>query len=206
MADQHLPTAPFDASGYWYSSSSEERGVTVLNTLRAYRAAEVAMRARTRKSMKMNDTDLAALRFLLRAQRLGETVTAKELAAQLKITSASTSVLINRLSATGHVQRHPHPTDKRGVLLTATGESNSEVRDTMSQMHARMISTAESLAPDQAAVVVDFLRRMTDAIAIDDHGVDDHDSSGQAAASDAPSGAEIDAVAPDTTSRNTNRA
>jgi len=172
MPDQHATAAPFDASGYWYSSSSEERGVTVLNTLRAYRAAEVAMRARTRKSMKMNDTDLAALRFLLRAQRRGETVSAKELAAQLGITSASTSVLINRLEASGHMRRQPHPTDKRGVLLTATGESNSEVRDTMAAMHARMIATAESLDPDQAAVVVGFLQTMTAAIEIDDHLVE----------------------------------
>lgn len=172
MPDQHATAAPFDASGYWYSSSTEERGVTVLNTLRAYRAAEVAMRARTRKSMKMNDTDLAALRFLLRAQRLGDPVSAKELAAQLKITSASTSVLINRLVASGHMLRHPHPTDKRAVLLTATGDSNSEVRDTMAAMHARMISTAESLDADEAAAVVGFLQRMTAAIEIDDHHVD----------------------------------
>jgi hypothetical protein len=45
----------------------------------------------------------------------------------------------------------------------------------MAAMHARMISTAESLDPDQAAVVVGFLQRMTAAIEIDDHHVDDAD-------------------------------
>jgi len=170
MPDRSAPI--YDASGYWYSSSNEERGVEVLNALRRYRAAESEMRRRTRTSMKMGETDLAAIRFLLRAQRRAETVSAKELADHLGITSASTSVLINRLVRSGHLERHAHPTDKRGVLLTATGDSNSEVRTTMASMHARMILAAESLDADQSAAVVGFLREMTAAIDIDDHGVD----------------------------------
>ncbi|GMA32099.1 hypothetical protein [Litorihabitans aurantiacus] len=54
-------------SGYWYPSDEVEP-VEVLSLLRRYREAERAMRARTRDSMGMGETDLIALRFLLRAK------------------------------------------------------------------------------------------------------------------------------------------
>ncbi|MBF4579492.1 MarR family transcriptional regulator [Frigoribacterium sp. VKM Ac-2530] len=161
----------YDATGYWYGSSASERGVAVLNALRRYRAAESDMRRRTRDSMKMNETDLAALRFLVRAGRKHEPVSAKVLAEHLAITSASTSVLINRLVASGHVERLPHPTDKRGVLLRATEGTHAEVTDTLSGMHGRMITAAQGLSPDETAAVVSFLEAMTAAVDVDDHAL-----------------------------------
>jgi DNA-binding MarR family transcriptional regulator len=165
----NTPAALYDATGYWYTSSSEERAVEVLNALRRYRAAESAMRKRTRDSMGMGDTDLAALRFLVRASRRGEDVNAKDLATHLGITSASTSVLIARLVGSGHLQRNPHPTDRRGVLLTVTTDSHVEVRSTLSAMHKRMITTAEAMTADEQAAVASFLDAMSEALSLDDH-------------------------------------
>lgn len=159
----------YDATGYWYGSSASERGVAVLNALRRYRAAESDMRRRTRTSMKMGETDLQAIRFLMQSQRRGLTVGAKDLAAHLQITTASTSVLIARLVKSGHLERHADPHDKRAVLLTATGDSDAEVRATLAGMHARMIVAAEQLGPDESAAVVRFLQGMTAAVEHDDH-------------------------------------
>ena len=156
--------ASFDASGYWYEQDSEERATVVLNAMRRYRQAEKEMRARTQTSMGMGETDLAAIRFLLRAQRRGETVSSSELAEHLAITTASTSVLINRLVKSGHLERRPDPSDGRGVLITATDGSNEEVRATMAGMHARMITSAEKLTATEAKAVVKFLTSMTTAI------------------------------------------
>ena len=69
----------FSRSGYWYPEADSASTVDVLNLLRRYRAAETAMRERTRISMKMNETDLVALRFLLREQRAGRIVRAIDL-------------------------------------------------------------------------------------------------------------------------------
>ena len=168
MTLQQAP-AEFDASGYWYAQTAEQRGVEVLNALRRYRAAESEMRKRTRTSMKMGETDLQAIRYLLQAQRRGRTVSAKDLARHLQITTASTSVLIGRLVKSGHLQRHADPDDRRAVLLTTTGDSNDEVRATLAGMHARMIVAAEHLDADDAAAVVWFLREMTAAVEVDDH-------------------------------------
>ncbi len=87
-----------EASGYWFpDDDATQRGVAVLNALRRYRASETAMRRRTRDSMGMGETDLLAVRHLLQAQRAGRSVSPKDLSAYLKISSASTTILVDRL-------------------------------------------------------------------------------------------------------------
>ncbi|WP_066522740.1 MarR family winged helix-turn-helix transcriptional regulator [Curtobacterium ammoniigenes] len=153
------------ASGYWYPpDDSTRRSVDVLNALRRYRAAETAMRRRTRDSMRMGETDLLAVRYLLSAQRAGRAVSPKDLAAYLKISSASTTILIDRLVKSGHVQRQPHPTDRRALIIVATSETDAEVRATLGPMHKRMMGIAESLSPTDAAIVASFLERIRDAV------------------------------------------
>ncbi|WP_299166570.1 MarR family winged helix-turn-helix transcriptional regulator [uncultured Arthrobacter sp.] len=155
---QALPRTP----GYWYGLSSE--GKDVLDALREYRAAESAMRRRTRSSMGMNETDILALRHLFEAQQDGREVSPKELAARLGISSASTTTLIDRLARTGHVRRKPHPKDRRALVLEATSEADCELRQAMGNMHTKMMEVAGTLSTEDAAVVVDFLTRMRDAV------------------------------------------
>ncbi|TPW72913.1 MarR family winged helix-turn-helix transcriptional regulator [Schumannella sp. 10F1B-5-1] len=151
-------------SGYWYGDEHATTSVDVLNALRRYRSAEVAMRRRTRSSMGMGETDLLALRYLLEAARRGDVVTPKDLATRLDISSASTTVLIDRLVKSGHVRRDPHPTDRRSIIVVATPSSDDEVRHTLGRMHERMVEVAESLTPAQSDAVVLFLTRMREAV------------------------------------------
>lgn len=152
--------------GYWYPPSREHRStaVSVLNALREYRASESAMRRRTRSSMEMGESDLLALRLLLEAERSGAAVQPKELAARLGMTSASMTALVDRLVSSGHITREPHPTDRRAVILKPTAGADAEVRHTLGNMHARMLEVAESLTPEQALAVTEFLRSMRDAV------------------------------------------
>jgi DNA-binding MarR family transcriptional regulator len=153
------------AGGYWYSQDTEQAGaVSVLNALREYRASEAAMRRRTRSSMGMGETDLLALRYLLQAEAQGRAVGPKELGAQLGVTSASMTTLIDRLVKTGHIRREPHPTDRRALILRPTPGSDDEVRRTLGLMHQRMIEVAGSLSAEEAGIVADFLNRMRDAV------------------------------------------
>ena len=152
------------SSGYWYSADRTRRGVAVLNALRDYRAAEAAMRRRTRSAMRMGETDLLAIRFLLKREGEGSSVSPKDLAAHLGISSASTTVLIDPLVRSGHVERRPHPTDRRALVIAPTIASDDEVRATLGEMHRRMIDVAEDLEADEAVAVLDFLERMRDAV------------------------------------------
>ena len=161
---QAMPRTP----GYWYVRSEE--GKDVLSALRDYRAAESAMRRRTRSSMGMNETDILALRYLFEAQQDGREVSPKELAARLGISSASTTTLIDRLARPGHVRRKPHPKDRRALVLEASSEADCEVRQTMGDMHRRMMEVAGTLSSEDAAVVVDFLTRMREAVDTIDAG------------------------------------
>ncbi len=154
-----------EPSGYWFpDDDATQRGVAVLNALRRYRSAETAMRRRTRDSMGMGETDLLAVRYLLQAQRAGRIVKPKDLSAYLKISSASTTILIDRLVRSNHVRRDPHPTDRRALVITPTTETDDEVRATLGIMHRRMMSIAEGLSADDARVVAHFLERMRDAV------------------------------------------
>ena len=154
-----------EASGYWFpDDDATQRGVAVLNALRRYRSAETAMRRRTRDSMGMGETDLLAVRYLLQAQRAGRIVKPKDLAEYLKISSASTTVLVDRLVRSNHVRRDPHPTDRRALVITPTTETDDEVRATLGIMHRRMMSIAEGLPADDARVVAVFLERMREAV------------------------------------------
>ena len=152
------------SSGYWYAADRTRRGVAVLNALRDYRAAEAAMRRRTRSEMHMGETDLLAIRFLLKCQAEKRSVSPKDLSAHLGISSASTTVLIDRLVRSNHVERLPHPTDRRALVIAPTITSDDEVRATLGDMHRRMIEVAEGLEPDEAVAVLDFLDRMREAV------------------------------------------
>ena len=83
----HVTTHAEASSGYWYPEHGVPSSVDVLNLLRRYRAAEGAMRARTCSSMGMGETDLLALRTLLQAQRRGEVMRQRDLAAALDLAS-----------------------------------------------------------------------------------------------------------------------
>lgn len=157
-------------SGYWYPEHELPTSVDVLNLLRRYRAAEGAMRARTRSSMGMGETDLLALRLLLQAQRRGEIVRQRDLAAALGLASPSVTALVDRLVKSGHVRREPHPDDRRATIVVPTTDTDDEVRATLGPMHRRMIGVIDDMDDTQRRAVAGFLERMVEAIdVVDEH-------------------------------------
>lgn len=173
----------FEASGYWYESDVTRIGsVDVLNLLRRYRSADQEMRRRTRDSMGMGETDLLALRYVLRAEREGEVLTPGMLAKRIGISTASTTVLIDRLERSGHLARRPHPTDRRSLVVVSTTGSDDEVRQTLGRMHRAMIDVADALEPQELVAVARFLSGMIDAVElIDTHAPAEADGERQPA-------------------------
>jgi DNA-binding MarR family transcriptional regulator len=83
-------------------------------------------------------------------------------------------VLIDRLVRSGHVERRPHPTDRRALVIAPTIASDDEVRATLGDMHRRMIEVAEGLGADEAGTVLYFLERMRDAVdSVSEHRVEE---------------------------------
>lgn len=171
-------------ASYWYSDSSEdERGQRVMEAMRLYRAAEMAMRRRTQDSMSMGENELLVLRYLTRASGRREGVTPVDLARYLGVSTASTTALLDRLEKTGHLERRRHPTDRRKVLVQPTAHTEEEMRDTLGSMHGRMMQATRGMTEAEAEAVMGFLHRMRCAV----DSVCDQPGAGCCAALAAPS-------------------
>ena len=157
-------TAPGEQpASYWYVDD-DARSTSVMEAMRAYRAAEVAMRRRTQQSMNMGENELLVLRFLARARLRGDAVTPVALSRYLGITSASTTALLDRLERSGHVARTPNPADRRSVLVTSSEKAEAEVRHTLAAMHERMMAVVRDMDADQRGTVIAFLDAMRVAV------------------------------------------
>ncbi|MGY4858710.1 MarR family winged helix-turn-helix transcriptional regulator [Cryobacterium sp. AP23] len=168
---------------YWYSDDAQrERSVAVLEAMRTYRAAESAMRSRTQRSMGLGENDLLALRYLLTAKQDGRSIGPKELTTYLGISSASTTVLIDRLERAGQVRREHSPFDRRALILVPTASTDAEIQAALGDVPARMVEVANRLDPAQAKVVIDFLHNMRAAVDEIDAHVDSGDSASQSSA------------------------
>ena len=162
-----MPIPDSTTAHYWYRDGDDDRqrrAVDVLQAFRLYRAAELAMRRRTRESMAMGENELLVLRYLLKAQGEDRLVSPSELARYLAVSTASTTAIIDRLEKSGHIVRQPHPTDRRSIHVIATEKSDREVRDTLGPMHARMMDAVRDMTPDEARIVVECLSRLQDAV------------------------------------------
>jgi DNA-binding MarR family transcriptional regulator len=174
---RHVEESRTEPSRYWYGATEEDRkrrAVEVLQAFRVYRAAEIAMRRRTRESMSMGENELLVLRYLLRASGEGRSVSPSELTRYLGVSTASTTAIIDRLEKSGHVTRVPHPSDRRSIHVVATAESDIEVRKTLGQMHERMMAAVIDMSPEESAVVIQCLTRLQEAVdQVDRLGSDD---------------------------------
>lgn len=158
-------------SHYWYSDDAQRaQGVAVLEAMRTYRAAESAMRRRTQVSMGMGENDLLALRYILTAYQDQRTVGPKELTTYLGISSASTTVLLDRLEKAGRIHRESSPFDRRALILVPVATTDEEIEAALGEVPAKMIEVADMLDDAQAAVVIEFLGNMRAAVDAIDAG------------------------------------
>ena len=148
---------------YWYGAA-DESALAVLEAVRRHRAAEVAMRRRMREDMDMGDTDLAALRWIIRQERDGRAATSAGLARELGITTAATVKVVGRLTGGGYIERTRHPTDRRVLLLGTLPGAHERVRRALGKMHERMLQLANSFEPVERDVIVRFLDGLVEVI------------------------------------------
>lgn len=153
------PTPQEGASRYWYPDADR---VAVLRALRRFRRSDEEMRRRVSADMDMNARDLKALQHVIAGERTGEPATPRAVAAYLGISTASTTTLLDRLTVSGYLQRRPHPTDRRSVVIVATGKAHDEIRARMAAMHERMAAVADAVPEHCRPAVVAFLEQMAD--------------------------------------------
>lgn len=134
-----------------------EGAVAVLAAVRRWREAEQAMSDESRHDMKLGDNDMKAMRFIIVSANQGTTVTPGMIADHLRISTASTTKLLDRLESAGHVTRAPHPTDRRAVIVTVNPAAHAEVEEKVGAMHAKRFEVARRLTPEERTIVIRFL-------------------------------------------------
>jgi DNA-binding MarR family transcriptional regulator len=87
-----------------------------------------------------------------------------DLGHRLGMTSASATVLVDRLVRAGHVTRAPHPTDGRRTTLALTGHAQDEVRAALTPLVADLASITDRLDDQQASAVLTFLEDLHRAL------------------------------------------
>ncbi|UOQ57901.1 MarR family transcriptional regulator [Leucobacter allii] len=100
--------------------------LAVLRAVRQFGDSHDRMTGSLRHGMGMNASDLAALRLLVIREDQGAPVTPREIAQHLRISTASTTKLLDRLVAAGHARREPHPRDRRARVIALTEASRAE--------------------------------------------------------------------------------
>ncbi|RPF22353.1 MarR family transcriptional regulator [Myceligenerans xiligouense] len=131
--------------------------VRVLEGLHRWRETERRMSEASSSYMKLGETDMRALRFIIATQNHGRIATPGAVAAHLGISSASTTKMLDRLAAGGHVRRLAHPTDRRSVAIEVTEETRRTARESVGRAHARRFDVAARLEPRERVIVARFL-------------------------------------------------
>lgn len=172
------PSDARQGAGYWYPPSGDgagdqATGVDVLNALRAYRNVESGLRRRLSQRLSINETDLGALRYLLAVWQRDQGASPKDLALALGISSASTTLVIDRLEKAGFIRRRRHPVDRRAVILEPGDKATDEFRAAFDIEKRGVLAAADTLSLEETETVTRFLRSMEQAIA-DAVGQTDH--------------------------------
>lgn len=138
----------------------------VMAALGRLREAEQRLSEASQRYMKLGRSDMRALHMLIVAQHSQTVVTPSAIAAHLNISTASTTKLLDRLEAAGHITRSPHPNDRRALAISITEETKEAAKQTVGRLQAKRFHAAARLTSEERATVVRFLEDMTEQITL----------------------------------------
>lgn len=111
------------------------------------------------RQMNLGASDVAALEHLLERPDLGPA----DIASLVGMSTASATVLVDRLETAGHVERRAHPQDRRRKQLAVTEHAKASMFQTLQPLIDTLMSIDQSYDRDQQAVIKSYLRRVGQA-------------------------------------------
>lgn len=163
MSIRQRSLAPHTLDAHQLSAEDTHQAFALMEALGAWQDAGRALAKLSADYMELNETDMRAIRMIMAAQQRGEVVTPKDIAHAVGISSASTTKLVDRLIAAGHLTRGPHPSDRRTVRIEVTESTRQTASNTIGRQHARRFAVAAALTPEERAAVLKFLTGMLKA-------------------------------------------
>jgi DNA-binding MarR family transcriptional regulator len=135
----------------------ESDDAELASRLRALARAQHQVNLAVAQRLGLGANDLWALEHLAVDGPLGPA----ELGHRLGIRSASATTLVDRLEAAGHVERHPHPSDRRRLAVTPTERAAEAAYEALAPLIAGLDAAAAELTPAERAAAARYLDRVT---------------------------------------------
>lgn len=110
------------------------------------------------QALEVNSTDLSAMEHLMQEGPL----TPSELSRRLDISTAATTLVVDRLVALGHAQRHPHTSDRRKVVVVPAPSSVARAFAELRPVIGGVAALAEDLTVAERGVVEAFLAQVVE--------------------------------------------
>lgn len=116
-------------------------------------------RAAVARRLGLNPSEVDAMEHLM-----GDRIGPVELSRRLHMTSASATVLVDRLEDAGHVVREPDPADGRRRVVRPTAQGARAVYAEIGPMVADLVAAEEGMTEEGREAVRAYLRRVLDVL------------------------------------------
>lgn len=106
--------------------------------------------------LSVNRRDFEAMQHLVTSGSLSPS----EIARRLGVSTAAATVIVDRLTAVGHVTRQPHPTDRRGVLVVPNPDSVAQAMGRILPLIRGVDRILDDFDPGEQSAITAYLRRV----------------------------------------------
>ena len=132
----------------------------VVGRMRDLSTAFDAMDEATADYFGVNRTDARCMDILSRQPSLGM----GELAQTIRLSTAATTTVIDRLERTGQVRRRPDPRDRRRIQVHITSSAQRRGLRLFQAMIAAGTNLLESYSEQDLTLIADFIQRATSLV------------------------------------------
>ena len=108
------------------------------------------------RRLHVSQPELMAITHVSNAGTLGPS----ELAHRIDVTTGAVTALVDRLAERGHLERRPHPADRRKLLLQVTPHALDEVLRHVLPLAGDVRALAETFNDDERAAIGRFLEEL----------------------------------------------
>lgn len=105
------------------------------------------------RELRLAQSDVLALEHLLAEGPLGPA----EIAHRLGMSTPAATALVDRLERAGHVERRPHPTDRRRLAVVPTAKAEAAAFAAIASMVEGVGAAGAALSAEERAAVARFL-------------------------------------------------
>lgn len=138
-------------------TAEEKLADHVAQALAQLRDSETDMIARRKDATGRSAIELLALDLVQAARK---PLTPKELSAALRVSSATITILVDRLVYAGLVERRPHASDRRSITLHPT----QDIRQPWNPAQEVASELIDGMSTEDVRVVIHFLERTAAAL------------------------------------------